>query len=83
MSLTENSDQVFLPGGVHQNSKFEIWPLHYIIEIIKKQGLFYIVNYVIIHLGCQTYFHNHSWHLFYQVTSNLCLKSKIKCRNKF
>ena len=31
MSLTENSDQVFLPGGVQQNSKFEIWPLHYIL----------------------------------------------------
>ena len=31
MSLTENGDQVFLPGGggVQQNSKFEIWPLHY------------------------------------------------------
>ena len=35
MSLTENSNQLFLPrgggggggGGVQQNSKFEIWPL--------------------------------------------------------
>ena len=27
MSLTQNSNQLFLPGGCNRNSKFEIWPL--------------------------------------------------------
>ena len=32
MPQTENSGQVFLPGGVQHNSKFEIWPLHYFLH---------------------------------------------------
>ena len=34
MPLTKNSGQVFLPGGVQQNSKFEIWPLHYMYRLV-------------------------------------------------
>ena len=48
MSLTENSNQLFLPGGGggatnSQNSPYiSVWPLHYIgfLSIIKKNKTF-------------------------------------------
>ena len=47
-------------------------------QVIK---IIYVVNCVIIsfasHICCHTYFYNHSRHLFCQVTSSLCLISKL------
>ena len=42
MSLTENSDQVFLPGGCNRTQNLRFWPLHYYekkIEITRDDYL--------------------------------------------